>query len=85
MVEADDIGVDQARKGFGFSLHAFTEGIEHGRSELVDPDDLDDHILPEEGIEGFVEGYQVVFAELLEDVVATDGLAGQIKHSLSLL
>jgi hypothetical protein len=76
----DDVGMGQPRQRLGLALETLERPRKHLRRELLRADHLDRHIAFYAGIEGFVNSCHPALAELLEDVIASEGLTNEIGH-----
>ena len=73
-----NIGMTQPSQGLGFTLEAFEKlfGV-----LLAGEDNFDGDIAFQAGVIGFIYSRHATLAELLEDVVASEGVANEIRHN----
>ncbi len=72
----DDVGMRQAGERLGFAFEADQGALQDVGSQVFRADDLDRHVRLQAGVVGFIDGRHAPFAELLKDVIASNGLTG---------
>ena len=80
IVNSDNIWMVELGQGFGFAFKPGQSLFFEPIYELVSANYFNCDISLYRGIVGFVDGRHSTLAELLEDVVASQGLASQIRH-----